>query len=123
MIRWYWPGCTYRERRWNAEPIDCFWVEANREEAERQIFPLLDREKVMLSHEMAAKGHGIAQPADGIARPYCFLVAKDLSSIDPFQATYPYANLWNGYSPFREMAEKSLSTMEEIKSMEPKLSN
>ena len=106
LFRWYWPRCTYRERRWNAEPIDCFWLEATREEAERQLFQLLGQNKVALSNEMAAKGCGITQPTYGIARPYCFLLAKDLSSIDPFQANYPYANLWNGYSPFREMAER-----------------
>ena len=119
LIQWYWPKCEYRNRRWGPEPIDSYWLEATKEEAEKHVFPLIDRAKIQLAHQMADRSTGHCHATiKQFDRPYCFLVAVDLSSIEPFEANYPVANLWNGYSPFRKIAEKHISELEVIKSME-----
>ncbi len=122
LIRCFWPKCDYRNRRRGAEPMDCYWLEATLEEAERHIFPLLDEEKVNKAHKLAARGAGIAEMRSEVPRLYCFLVAKDLSSIDPFNVAYPFHHMWGAYSPFREMAERHIGNVEEIKLMMPVLS-
>jgi hypothetical protein len=46
--------------------------------------------------------------------PYCFLVARDLRSIDPCEFHYPFHQMWNAYSPFREMPERKIGRLEEL---------
>jgi hypothetical protein len=44
--------------------------------------------------------------------PFCFLVARDLSSIDPFEVHYPIHPMWNAYSPFESMRPKKIERLE-----------
>jgi hypothetical protein len=92
--------------------MDAFWVEATLEEAEIVIFPRLQPEAVAESKSTAERQAELAKSLG--CDPYCFLVARDLSSIDPYQVHYPFHQLWNGYSPFEEMSRKTICRMEEL---------
>ena len=52
------------------------------------------------------------------ARAFCFLIARDLSTIDPFPVHYPVHQLWNAYSPFELMPARVVTRLEELRSLE-----
>jgi hypothetical protein len=114
LVRLVWRDCGYRGKRWGAEPIDAFWVEATAEEAEAEVFPLLRPEQVAESRKRSEEGRSIADRIGSPARPFCFLVARDLSTIAPFHVHYPFSPMWNAYSPFRPMPECWISRLEEV---------
>ncbi len=114
VVRSYWPSCDYRHKEWGASPIDAFWVEATREEAMQSIFPMLSHELQLESERLAAQCVGLAEEIAQPPRPFCFLVARDLSSIDPFQVHYPFHQLWNAYSPFRAIPERTITSLREL---------
>ncbi|WP_338421229.1 NADAR family protein [Nostoc parmelioides] len=111
IIRVYWPQ---RDCHNKTEPIDSFWVEATDEEAQKAIFPFLTPEVIEQSKTHARNGEIIASQIGNPPRPYCFLVAQDLSTIDPFDVHYPFHQMWGAYSPFRELAEFHINTLEEL---------
>jgi len=88
------------------------------ESAERSVFPRLEPDARKKSKELTQKGRGIAASLGTPARPFCFLVTRDLDSIRPFWVHYPFANLWNGYSPFREMPDTFITSLDEVRSLE-----
>jgi ribA/ribD-fused uncharacterized protein len=114
IIRVYWPRCHYRNFQ-KAEPIDAFWVEASYEEAQKAVFPFMTPEAIERSKTHAKDGESIAFQIGNPPRPYCFLVAKDLSTIDPFEVHYPFSHMWNGYSPFQGIVEYRINALEELK--------
>jgi len=116
IIRVYWPQ---RGDRNETEPIDAFWVEATYEEAEKAIFPFLTPEVIERSKTYAKEGESIASQIGNPLRPYCFLVAQDLSTIEPCNVHYPFHHIWNGYSPFKELPECHINTLEELKTFVP----
>jgi len=116
IIRVYWPQ---RGDRNETEPIDAFWVEATYEEAEKAIFPFLAPEAIERSKTHAKEGESIASQIGNSLRPYCFLVAQDLSTIEPCNVHYPFHHMWNGYSPFKELPECHINTLEELKTFVP----
>ena len=110
-VRCFWRDCTYRNRTWGSPPVDAFWVEATEQEARSAVFPLLKPEQVAESRKVAEQYHHAAVDP---ARPFCYLVARDLSSIDPFHPHYPFHQLWNAYSPFESMSEITVSTLDAL---------
>lgn len=110
----YWPQ---RDRN-GAKPIDSFWVEATYEEAEKAIYPFLTPEEIERSKTHAKEGESIASQIGNPPCPYCFLVAKNLSTIDPFHVDYPYHQMWNAYSPFKEIAKHHINALEELKALQ-----
>jgi hypothetical protein len=84
VVRCLWPKCDFRNGDRVATPIDAFWVEATRDEAIQAIFPLLNSEARSRSMRFARDCSTLAEEIAQPSRPFCFLVAKDLSSIDPF---------------------------------------
>jgi hypothetical protein len=115
LVRCFWRGCRYRHKEWGAEPVDAFWVEATLAEAEAAIFPRLTQEAVA---ESKALGERLAELARNLGRsPYCFLVARDLSSIDPHEVHYPINQMWNAYSPFAAMPRRKIRRLEELASI------
>lgn len=116
-VRCFWPNCTYRNGDWGAAPVDCFWVEATPEEAAGAVFPLMPAERAAASRELAERYGQAAALMGNPAAVHCFLVARDLSSIDPHQPHYPIANLWNAYSPFRAMPEVEVSDLSELREL------
>ncbi|MEP0812705.1 hypothetical protein [Coleofasciculus sp. FACHB-SPT9] len=117
LVRLYWSQCEYRNFQWGATPVDSFWVEATYEEAEKAIFPFVTPEAIEKSKNYAKRGQEIAAQISNPPKPYCFLVAKDLSSIAPFDVHYPFSSMWNGYSPFEEFSECHIETLEQLKNL------
>jgi hypothetical protein len=72
-----------------------FWVSASKTEAEQYIFPLLTKEKVEESLKAFADEDDISY--DGSSH---FMIAEDLSIIDPFFGVFPVSNMWNGGNPW-----------------------
>ncbi len=119
LVRRFWRDCGYRGKEWGAERVDAFWVEATSEEAEASVFPRLRAEQIAESRKLAAQGRRIAEKLGTPARPFCFLVARDLSAIDPLRVHYPFHQLWNAYSPFESMRRRQISNLEELRKLKP----
>lgn len=115
LVRCFWRDCDYRGKERGAGRIDAFWVEATGEEAVAAVFPRLRAEQIAESRELAEQGRRIAEELGTPARPFCFLVARDLSTIDPFQVHYPFHPLWNGSSPFESISEQMIADLEELR--------
>ncbi len=122
IVRMFWRGCKYRKKEHQNNPVDSFWVEATAEEAERFIFPLLEPEDERESRILAEGRENISLLLGGPGRNFCFLVSRDISSIDPFPVFYPSHQLWNGYSPFEAMPEREIRNLEDLAAMELPLS-
>ncbi len=118
LIRLFWPACTFGNKNWGAEPVDAFWVEATQEEAEAGIFPHMEPAAVGESRALAERSKGMAAKTEDAARPFCFLVTRDLSRVDAFPANYPFHHMWNGYSPFREMPGVEIAALEEVRKID-----
>jgi hypothetical protein len=95
--------------------MDAFCVEAALEEAEAAIYPRLTQEGLAESMALAERRVEFARTLG--RSPYCFLVARDLSSIDPHEVYYPFHHTWNAYSPFEEMPERKIWRLEELASI------
>jgi hypothetical protein len=120
LVRRIWHNCNCRNKSWDADPCDAFWVEATRDEAERVIFPRLSEEGIAESKLCLVRSRFFIESSidrGEEVHPYCFLVARDLSSVDPFHVTYPFDNLWSGYSPFEAFPETRIDTLEQLKSL------
>ena len=95
--------------------MDAFWVEATREEAVNEVFPKLQPAEIKESQTFADQFIHLAEELGRSARPFCFLVARDLSTIDPFHANYPFHQMWNAYSPFEEIEAVIIQSLEEVR--------
>ena len=111
-MRLGWPDCNPREYGIRAGPIDAFWVECTPNEATRLVEPLMS-EADFPSIEKVRAHYGWPHRFEGADR-CCFLVARDLSFIHAFHAHYPFHQLWNSYSPFRDVSETTIETLDEI---------
>ena len=118
IVRMFWRGCRFRRKNYQDTPVDSFWVEATGEEAEKQIFPFLEPEDKRESRLLAEERENISALLGAAGHNYCFLVSRDISSIDPFPVFYPSHQLWNGYSPFEIMPEKEISRLEDLKGID-----
>jgi hypothetical protein len=118
IICYFWRDCYYRGKEWVAKPADAFWVEATQEEAETSVFPRLQPAAIIESRELVERDRDLATEMGDHARPFCFLVSRDLSSIDPFHVHYPVHPMWNAYSPFELMPGKEITCLEELQKLE-----
>jgi len=114
LIRTYWPSCDYWSQRSGGPVIDGFWVECTAQEARYDVLPMLEPRQLKDSERFAGEGMRMAESLGDPARPYCFLVARDSSHVTPLQVHYPFANLWNGYSPFRAIAPRHVQKLAEL---------
>ena len=111
-VRLVWPDCDLDDGRARRAPVDSFWVQAERAEAEACIVPFMP-EDASLDDRMAGSGSADCGPG------YCFLVSRDLQSIAQMQWYFPFSGLWNAYSPFREFPEPvEISSLEELGAIE-----
>lgn len=115
MVRSCWPACDYWNNEGGAAPTDAFWVEMTRQEAIESIFPHLNAEQRAESEQLAYESEDFVEEFLPPPRPFCFLVARDLSSIGPCNASYPYSPMWNAYSPFRPIPERTITSLQELK--------
>ena len=102
-----WPDCKFRNREWVDEGVDSFWIRCSPEEVTEKVIPLL-------GEGARSRMEEIGQRNNPKHPKRFFLVAKDLSSIEPFQWSYPFANLWNAYSPFRKVDEVIIDNLDEL---------
>lgn len=117
IVRMVWQNYDFRNMTWYAAPIDAFWVEATLEEAEKRIFPILATEKIERSKGLAIKNQRYGNMFGYGDHIYCFLVARDLSSIDSFRRDYPVSQMWNGDSPFRPIPLKDINDLKEVENV------
>jgi hypothetical protein len=114
IVRCFWPSCDRRQKNEGLPPIDAFWVEATHDEAIQSVFPMLSPELQLESEQLAARCENLEETDSQTPRLYCFLVARDLSSIDPFEVHYPFHHLWNAYSPIRSIPERTITSLQEL---------
>lgn len=114
-VRLFWRDCDYRNKSWGADAIDAFWVEATQEEAIARVFPLLQPEQIAESLKIAEECRGVAAMMGNADHTFCFLVARDLSSIDPFPPHYPVHQMWNAYSPFEPMPDMTVESLDALR--------
>lgn len=119
LIRLYWSQCTLK--RLETEPIDTFWLEATKHEAENLVFPYCSGDLIAKSQAYGIRDREIALRFSNPSRPYCFLIAQDLTTIEPFAVHYPYSPMWQSHSPFKEIVERHITTLEELKSLIPSM--
>jgi hypothetical protein len=118
FVRLFWRDCDARGDRAKAQPVDAFRVEATSEEAEAAVFPLLKAGEVARSRTLAEGCRRSAESLGCPPRAFCFLIARDLSTIDPFPVNYPFHPLWNAYSPFESMPARVVVHLEELRGLE-----
>ncbi len=117
QVRCYWPKCTNRGNSTDAPAVDAFWVEATQEEAQSSVFPLLTAQQITESRRLAEQFGDVAKALGAPARAFCYLVACDLSSVDPRPPHYPVHQLWNAYSPFRPIPETTIADLGDLRSI------
>ncbi len=117
-VRLIWRECGYRNGKWYALPkIDCFWVEATKDDAYEKVFPLLTPEQVARAKTLSLQDPETSGVQEVPPLPYCFLVARDLSSIDPHETSYPCHHMWNAYSPFEEIRVRYVDSLHELRDL------
>ena len=114
LVRRLWRDCDFRRKEWGAPRVDAFWVEATEEEAETSVFPHLEPSAIEESRQLSEQYGKLAEQMGSPARSFCFLVAKDLSSVDPFPVHYPIHPMWNAYSPFEAIPSVHITTLDEV---------
>ena len=113
-IRCFWPHWIPAEPDRGREAMDGFWVEATKDEAKSSIFPLLDAKQVRMSEQLAKRYVSGLPWETRKPRPFCFLVTRDLSIIEPSDTALPYSPLWNAYCPLRAMPEVTIRSLAEL---------
>ena len=115
LTKLYWNNCTLA--RLESQPIDSFWIEATRKEAETLIYPYCSSETIVQSRLYGESDGEIAAKIGDALRSYCFLTARDLSTVKAFPVYYPYSPMWKAHSPFKKVAPQKLSDLFELKNI------
>jgi hypothetical protein len=102
IVKLMWPAQEH------GRTMDAFWVECTPEEITAAILPLLSTDQ---RTELAA-----LQEREETSTSH-FLIARDLSTIQPMDAIYPFSNLWNAYNPFCAIPDAFIATLEAIKTL------
>lgn len=100
------PNCTLSENpenSWREKPVDCFWVEASRQEARKKILP---------------PSRDLFKMDDPEDHPnFYFLIAKDLSRIIQLFWVFPYSAMHGGDNPFKKIDAFEFESLEELKNI------
>ena len=84
LIRYYWPKYKRQNGKRKNTSIDAFWIECTEDEAKEKVFLHLSQELQLQAQNFGEEGKEIAREGSHPPRSFCFLVTKDLSSIQPF---------------------------------------
>ena len=115
LVRYYWPNHVKQSGKSGKDvSIDSFWVEATLEEAEKAVFPHISEDARFQSTHTAEELIVIAKKIMQPPHPYCFLVARDMSEIEPNDVHYPFHHMWNAYSPFRKIEMHEIDNLDEL---------
>lgn len=101
IVKLIWPAQEHDR------PVDAFWVECTSKEVTEVLLPRLSADQ---RSELAS----LQQRKQAGEVNTHFLIARDLSTIQPMPAIYPYASLWNAYNPFRTIPDLFVATLEAI---------
>ncbi len=114
-IRLFWPGCDFLKKRWTDQNIDSYWIECTFDEAQNKIYQYLSAAQKAESQkywEPNEEGSDIFKDKRNFL---CFLVSKDLYSIEPFPWYYPYSGQWGAYCPFEAIEEMNINDLNEVR--------
>ena len=111
IVHMVWPRCEYQNGTRGNRAIDSFWVECTPDEADHLIVPRLSPQQREELQDILARN--VEQSPNIFA-----LIAQDLSSIQPMEPNYPYASLWNAYSPFRELRPLEIHDLEALRHLD-----
>ena len=110
IVRLLWSACEEQPSYWRHEPTDFFWVECLPEEARAKVIPYVN-----------TKGMGsvdqLRQLLDKAHPHLCFLVARDMRTVQPMPFYYPYSGLWGDGCPFRRIDEISIADLSELSTL------
>ena len=103
-----------------------FWIGCNIEEAVNIFLPLLSKEHILSYNRIVNmkdkydkkywKAVMEATDTDEIFHAY-FNVSRDTTICFPEAPHFPFANLWNAYSPFKKMDIKTINSLDELKNL------
>jgi hypothetical protein len=96
IVRCFWRNCSFQKKLQNAGLVEAFWVESTKKEADSCIFPLLQPSQVEKSKRLALEFKTVAADMGNPNHPFCFLVARDLSYIEPLE---PHTQSINSGTP------------------------
>lgn len=105
---------------------DQFWIGCNEEEAINIFLPLLSKEAFLSYNRIVHmkekydqeywKAVMAATDSDEIFHAY-FNVSRDHKICFPEAPHFPFANLWDAYSPFKKMDIKTIYSLDELKNL------
>ncbi len=105
---------------------DQFWIGCNEDEAINVFLPLLSKDAILsynrIVHQKRELGEEYwravknATGMNEIFHAY-FNVSRDTKICFPEVPHFPFANLWDAYSPFRKIDIKTISSLEELKDL------
>ena len=108
IVAWAWPGCTFQNGRWDANPVDAYFVGLTPKEVTEHVPELSLDNNISKSPDDMGKCGGCIW----------FLVGKDGSFCDYHAWYYPIGNQWNGYSPFVHLdPELEVGSFSELKDL------
>jgi ADP-ribosyl-[dinitrogen reductase] hydrolase len=108
--------CIKKEDQLN-EDLDMFWVEVDESEIDSFIKKYGNLESLKIRVETNKGVKEIPRVFDAYKGKYFFLVSKDLKTISSSEYSYPFDNLWNGYSPFVDIYPRVINELEELASI------
>ena len=95
IVKLVWPDCDFLNGKWGSQKVDCFWVECSQSEAKEIVLPSLTLRPTL--EDMSPV------PSHIDSLQFCFLAARNLSSVVQMPWYYPYGGQWNAYCPFRKL--------------------
>jgi hypothetical protein len=112
LVRLGWPDCYYcgGDGKSADERQDAYWVECSADEG----LPLLAGRTDDPQVPPETLGWGRATPYPIDQQVFCFLIARDGSSIAPFPADYPTSSRWRGRSPFGRVGPFDIRDISEL---------
>lgn len=99
-----WPDAELLNGEWTRPGIDSYWIEAGAEDLDAIAAHAADPDALRAA---ARRDHRSE-------KPYSFLVAKDLSSVQSFDPYYPESPQWADGSPFVEIEPFELGDLGEL---------
>jgi hypothetical protein len=107
IVSLVWPNYSVHESDQGAQPVDAFWVQCDVDDAVEKVMPAITDKRF----DPEAKTPTSAEFGPG----FCFLVARDLTSVVQMPWVYPYSGLWNAYCPFRRLPESlTIDSLDEL---------
>ena len=110
LVRLGWPDCYHGDGKSADACQDAYWVECSADE----VLPLLAARTDDPQVPLETLGWGRATPYPMDQQVFCFLIARDGSSIVPFRADYPTSGRWQGRSPFVRVGSFDIRDISEL---------